>query len=567
MSEQRSAADRLLDLAERDWRLHVDEHGDVFAVPVAGLQHIARRLRGGRLGLRQALAAAYHREHGKVAPQQALADALTTLEGMAQDSDAVPLHLRVAEHDGALWIDLGDAEGHVVRVKPGGWKVKRRAPVLFTRTELAAPLPMPERGGDLEALWEHLNVPAEDRSLLLAVLVAAFVPNIPHPVLDLEGEQGSGKSTLAKRLVDLLDPSPVPMRKAPRDPEAFVTAAGGSWVVSLDNLSTLPEWLSDSLCRASTGEGDVRRRLYSDGDLSVFAYRRVVIVNGIDLAGIRGDLAERLVTVRPPRFDAGRRGERELDAAWQAARPALLGALLDLLSEVWGEVSEVSEQGARAISGRRFPSSSSLDQGASEQRARRGEPEKARAHGSLTSLTSPSSMRMADFARIVAAVDRVLGTNGLDRYAERNAETAAETLTASPFVSRLLTGLRAPFNGTAEQLRAMLTATTATPLPRNWPSSAKAVTGELRRHGPALRQQGWGVTDEEDRKRHRTIWHLVPPTLGEAPGYIRCLVADCGNALTSKQQRTDGVCGKHDPEHDTAREVQAAIPTTERTHR
>ena len=45
-------------------------------------------------------------------------------------------------------------------------------------------------------------------------------------------------------------------------------------------------------CR-ETGDALVRRKLYTDSDLSVVRYRRVLIVNGIDIGAIRGDPAER----------------------------------------------------------------------------------------------------------------------------------------------------------------------------------------------------------------------------------------------------------------------------------
>ena len=134
-------------------------------------------------------------------------------------------------------------------------------------------------------MW-HLNVATADRPLALAWEIAALIdPESPHPILSLFGEQGTGKSTGCRRLVSLIDPSPVPLRKPPRDPEGWVTAAQGSWVVALDNLSHVPDCLSDSLCRAATGDGDVRRALYTDSDLAVFAFRRCILLNGIDVGG------------------------------------------------------------------------------------------------------------------------------------------------------------------------------------------------------------------------------------------------------------------------------------------
>ena len=154
-------------------------------------------------------------------------------------------------------------------------------PVPTFGVEFTAPEPV--HGGDLSELWDWINVVPEDDPCF-AWLVSVLFPNIPHPILNESGEQGSGKSTAQKLLVSLVDPSPVPCRKPPKDPDSWVTAATGSWVVGLDNLSNIQDWLSDSLCRAVTGEGDVRRRLYTDGDLAVFAFKRCIILTGIDLA-------------------------------------------------------------------------------------------------------------------------------------------------------------------------------------------------------------------------------------------------------------------------------------------
>ena len=131
-------------------------------------------------------------------------------------------------------------------------------------------------------------------------------------------------------LVDLIDPSPVPLRQAPRDADSWVTAASGSWVVALDNLSAIPPWLSDSLCRAATGDGNVKRALYTDADLAVLKFRRCVIVNGIDVGAVRPisrsgwprwNFGVSIVTTAGPRPRCARNGDRLCQDSGRAPRP------------------------------------------------------------------------------------------------------------------------------------------------------------------------------------------------------------------------------------------------------
>ena len=64
-----------------------------------------------------------------------------------------------------------------------------------------------------------------------------------------------------------------------------------------DNQDTVPPWLSDLLCRAVTGEGFTKRELYSDDDDVVYAYRRVVMLNGINVIPQRSDLLDRSMLI------------------------------------------------------------------------------------------------------------------------------------------------------------------------------------------------------------------------------------------------------------------------------
>jgi hypothetical protein len=464
---KRSVATRLVQLALADYDLGCTADGEPYAIPKTG-PRVVRLLRGGRGSLRAELAKAYYDQTGTAASQSALADACMVIDGQAQRVEPVELHLRVAAHHAALVLDLGDATGRAVVIKPTGWRVVDEPPVRFRRTAATGALPEPIRGGSLNALWYAVNVAKRYRPLVLAVLVAALIPDLPHPVVAITGEQGVGKSTATRRLASIIDPSPAQLRKAPRDVEAWTTAAAGSWVVALDNLSAMLDWLSDALCRLTNGDGDLRRRLWTDGDLHVIAFRRVAIINGIDLGALRGDLADRLVhivldVISPDQ----RRLDRDLETGWQQAHPRVLGAVLDLTVKVLA---------------------------------------------ALPGIHLDELPRMADYARILAAVDQVLGTDGLTTYRGLADDLAQDAVTSDPVLVALTTTIRDKWSGTsAELLRAITKLDDHGRPPKDWPK-ARVLTAILRRQAPSLRRLGWTVAElPKDAYARAVRFHLAPP--------------------------------------------------------
>ena len=456
--EKPSQADLLVELGRERYRFGRTLDRELFAVPREGPK-VALMLRGHAQSLRAELARTFSRDFGKTPNATAISSAMLVLEGEAQSAEPEKTFLRLARHRGAIYLDLGDATGHCVCVNADGWQMQSASPVLFRRTELTGAMPEPARGGDVAELRTMLNVTESSWPLLLGWVVSTLIPEIPHPIALLGGIQGAGKSTAAAMIGSLLDPSPAPLRSAPGDLEQWVLSASGSWLVCLDNASRIPEWLSDALCRAVTGDALVRRRLYTDTALSVVTFRRVVLITSIDVGALRGDLGDRLVLFDLEPIQAQhRREDRELWQTFKEARARVLGGVLDLL---------------------------------------------VRLLRVMPTVKLPEKSRMADFHRVLAALDHVLGTSALDAYLEQRGRVAWEVVESDPLAQAIvdLISEEGEFQGTATELLRRLE-----PLkpPRDWPRSPRALSGRLRRLTPALRECGVDVQAPSESRREST---------------------------------------------------------------
>jgi hypothetical protein len=190
--------------------------------------------------------------------------------------------------------------------------------------------------------------------LLLSFLVGVFNPDGAFPILVLSGRQGSGKSTLTRRFRDLLDPNEAPSRAQPRNEDDLIIAARNGAVLSLDNLSKIEAWLSDALCRISTGAGFSKRRLYTDSDEVSVYVRRPVIINGITDLVRMPDLADRALFVDLPHRQHNA-PEQTLDREFKEMRPAMLGVLYSAVSAALeGSGEERTPSGIRLADAERW---------------------------------------------------------------------------------------------------------------------------------------------------------------------------------------------------------------------
>ncbi|MDA8201338.1 MAG: bifunctional DNA primase/polymerase [Chloroflexi bacterium] len=434
----------------------------------------------GSKALRAWLSRRFHQAYGRAAGGQALRDALDVLMGRALfEGSECPVYVRVAGDGNDIYLDLGDPLWHAVRITATGWEIVADPPVRFRRPKGLLRLPAPIRGGSVDQLRRFVNVRDDDQDhqwrLFIGCLVAAFRPSGPYPILALNGEHGSAKSTSAKIHRRLIDPNKSVTRAAPRDERDLAIAATNGAVISLDNLSSVPDWLSDTLCRVSTGLGFSTRTLYENDEETLFDACRPIVVNGIGVLGTRSDLLDRTIELELPRIpDERRQDEAQFWAAFDREQPAILGALLDAVSGAVGRLDQVQLE--------RAP-------------------------------------RMADFARWVVAAEPALGWPAgsfLKAYTGNRDAIHEIALDAAVIVPPMRTLLESgEYTGTATELLDRLAGIVGESAARRrgWPGSATSLSRELARIAPNLRSVGIEVEKRRESHGRRVIAiRLAPET-------------------------------------------------------
>ena len=416
------------------------------------------------------LARVFFKRYEKTPSSQAVEDALRIAEGQAQfDGPELTVHLRIARDETGLYLDLGDEKWRAVKCAPEGWEVVLIPPIPFRRSKGMLPLPDPERGGTLADLEVLINVESDDDfQLAVSWLFGGLHPNGPYTILILNGVQGSSKSTAARLLRTVTDPNSCPIRAAPRQERDLMVAGHNNRVLAFDNLSWIPPWLSDALCRIATGGGFSARELYSDKDESLIQIKRPLILNGIPELATQPDLCDRAIVIDLPALTGKRMTEADIDRRFEAAWPRILGVLLDAVCCALRRESEI------AASGILLP-------------------------------------RMADFARWVIAAAPVLERDGgptfLAAYEDNRRKLVASLLQNDEVLVpriRMLLDKKETWSGTASQLKAQLQQLDSIPVDSvsrgvAFPKTPNALSAKLKRLTPALEAVGifveWGIRE------------------------------------------------------------------------
>ena len=257
----------------------------------------------------------------------------------------------------------------------------------------------------------------------------------------------------------------------------------------------MPQDLADAACRLATGGGFGGRELYSDYDEAVFDATRPLVFNAIpDLGATRPDFLDRSLIIEFHDIKPeARRDERQFWREFEAARPRILGALLD----------------AVALGLKRLPA-----------------------------LALDQLPRMADFATWATACEVGLGLDrGSSSRPTRLIELDARDLAleSSPLYEPLRELAREGFRGSTAELLLRLNSIVSEQTRRSvrWPKAPNALASALRRMASNLRAAG---IDLQSSRVDRLGKRMVSVTTALTAVPKRSSVTSAPSALSPMQK-------------------------------
>lgn len=216
--------------------------------------------------------------------------------------------------------------------------------------------------------------------------------------------------------------------------------------------------MSDSDCRAVTGDEIAMRRLYTDGDQYVATVQCGIVMTSIDPSG---DLAERMLTIQLESLRGRVIPEHDLVADVGARKASLLGAIFDQFRAVLRNLPHT----VAPVDG--WP-------------------------------------HLADCGRVLAALDIENGTESLPHYSQAVHDTAVDSVTTDLLVAAVM-GLvcqddpvvRTTASALFKELR--LDDALRADSERYW-KKPELMSGRIKRAIPGMRQAGVEVTVDRDSK-------------------------------------------------------------------
>lgn len=279
--------------------------------------------------------------YGIWAKTNAIKNCITYKKFEGYDKELTELKLRIAYHDDSIIYDLCD--GKCVVVNKYGWEVKENDYTFFKhysdQKEQITPIPCKDGWKRIE---KYLNIPEEDKILVIAYIVACFNPQYTFPSISINGGYRTGKSTITNLIKDIIDPSTSSSEMLLNSFDDLKVRLNSCYYVAFDNLSKISNSMSNFFCTVINGTTLTTRKKFENDTPFIITLKRGMCLNGIGNFIINPDLVDRMLFINTKPFSKDSRiGEKKIELNQAEDMPYILGSIFELLSKALGTVDSV----------------------------------------------------------------------------------------------------------------------------------------------------------------------------------------------------------------------------------
>lgn len=270
-----------------------------------------------------------------------IGSALLVLQSMANKTPKITLSNRIAsDGEDGIFIDLTNDKWEAIHVTKDGYSIIPQ-PTLFKRYPHQIPLCYPSMSPDITKLFKYINIgcPGDnerhvnEQLLFLVALISAFISDIPHVGTVIHGGAGKIKSMTQIITRKLIDPSSARYNALPKGKQtSLIQILEQHYYTVFDNMGDLDNEISDSFCRAITGASFQLRKLFTNDEAFLRAFKRVINMNGINIPGENPDLLDRVIVFEAPYVPMkDRKTEKTIYADFERDSPHIFAAILKTL--------------------------------------------------------------------------------------------------------------------------------------------------------------------------------------------------------------------------------------------
>jgi|CXWL01.1.fsa_nt_gi hypothetical protein len=263
---------------------------------------------------------------------------LVKAEAMHGGAPRETIFNRIAMIGDAIYYDLITPDWKALKITKDSVKIvplDLSSPIFVrTQSQISQIMPVFDGKNALDDLVVLLRVRLEEKQIFIVHIISMFLEGFPIPIMSIIGEHGSIKSTISKSVKQIVDPSGSKTISMSGKTEDLILLFHNRYCVCIDNVSKINQNTSDILCKAVTGDGNAKRKLYTDSDEIIYSYKRKIILNGISPNLEYPDLVDRNITyVTEKVSDAERITEEEFNKKFNDLLPLILGQIFQTLSD------------------------------------------------------------------------------------------------------------------------------------------------------------------------------------------------------------------------------------------